>query len=128
MGPFACLSLSLARCCLVLLLTFWQLQGLAQPVQPVEKQRDHISARAWLDDPSNSLGPEQVRNMAWTPFVGPLRRGFTASTTWLRLRVEPPAVGGLSGPDPSSTLDRQRDAIFLVISRPMASSACSFPA
>ena len=99
MGPPARLPLSLARCCLVLLLALWQLQGLAQPAQPVEHQRDHISARAWLDDPTNSLGPQQVRDMAWTPYAGPLRRGFTASTTWMRLRIEPLAVGGLSGPD-----------------------------
>ncbi|NQW94773.1 MAG: hypothetical protein HQ446_12230 [Polaromonas sp.] len=82
----------LARCCLVWLLVVWQVQGLAQEAQTASS--DHISARAWLDDPSNSLGPEQVRTMAWTPYQGPLRRGFLKSTTWLRLTIDPAATDG----------------------------------
>ena len=80
---------ALVRCCLVWLLAVWQLPGLAQPAQPSRDQRDHISARAWLDDPAGSLGPEQVRSMGWTPYTGPLRRGYTDSTTWLRLKIAP---------------------------------------
>ncbi|WP_297723394.1 ATP-binding protein [Limnohabitans sp. Rim8] len=85
---------TVVRCGLLWLLLFWQLPGLAQPVEAARDSIDHISARAWLDDPSNSLGPEQVRSMAWTPFTGPLRRGFLASTTWVRLTIEPPADQG----------------------------------
>ena len=65
---------------MVWLLLVWQLPGLAQSVPPARDPLDHISARAWLDDPSNSLGPEQVRSMAWTPFTGPLGRGFLSGS------------------------------------------------
>ena len=82
---------------MVWLLLVWQLPGLAQSVPPARDPLDHISARAWLDDPSNSLGPEQVRSMAWTPFTGPLGRGFLASTTWVRLKIEPPDNQGPTG-------------------------------
>lgn len=94
------LSAILARCCLGVLLAAWQLQGLAQTERPALEQidlRDHISARAWLDDPSNNLGPEQVRAMAWVPYAGPLRLGYKASTTWLRLTIAPLAGEGLRG-------------------------------
>ena len=82
---------------MVWLLLVWQLPGLAQSVPPARDPLDHISARAWLDDPSNSLGPEQVRSMAWTPFTGPLGRGFLGSTTWVRLKIEPPDNQGPTG-------------------------------
>jgi signal transduction histidine kinase len=94
------LSAILARRCLVLLLAVWQLQALAQTEPPALEQidqRDHISARAWLDDPSNNLGPDQVRAMAWVPYVGPLRLGYKASTTWLRLTIQPLADEGRGG-------------------------------
>jgi signal transduction histidine kinase len=82
---------TVTRCGLLWLLLAWQLPGLAQPVEPARDPIDHISARAWLDDPSNSLGPEQVMSMTWTPFTGVLRRGFRVSTTWVRLTIQPPA-------------------------------------
>ena len=66
-----------------------QLTPSTQPSTPSRDARDHITARAWLDDPASSLGPDQVRSMRWTPYTGPLRRGFTDSTTWLRLRIDP---------------------------------------
>lgn len=95
---------ALVRCCLVWLLAVWQLPGLAQPAQPSRDQPDHISARAWLDDPASSLAPDQVRAMAWTPYTGPLRRGFVASTTWLRLKITPPADRGQRGADRQTRL------------------------
>jgi signal transduction histidine kinase len=85
------------RCCVVWLLLVWQLPGLAQSEPPARDWLDHISARAWLDDPTNSLGPEQVRSMPWTPFTGPLGRGFLPSTTWVRLKIEPPDNQGPTG-------------------------------
>ena len=104
---------ALLRCCLVWLLAVWQLPGLAQPAEPAQQaqqaqllsdQRDHISARAWLDDPASSLGPEQVRAMGWTTYTGPLRRGFTGSTTWLRLKIDPPADPGQRSADRQTRL------------------------
>ena len=83
------LKATLAQYCLVLLLTTVQLQGLSQTDQPKGNQRDHISARAWLEDPTHTQGPEQVRAMTWTPYEGPLRNGYSASTTWIRLKIEP---------------------------------------
>ena len=56
--------------------------------------QDAITARAWLSDPSGQLGPEQVRPMAWTPYTGRLRRGFTRDTTWVRMTIAPPAEAG----------------------------------
>ena len=81
---------SVTRCGLLWLLLAWQLPALAQPMEASRDPIDHISARAWLDDPTNSLGPEQIKSMTWTPFTGPLRRGFLKSTTWVRLTIEPP--------------------------------------
>jgi signal transduction histidine kinase len=95
---------ALVRCCLVWLLAVWQLPGLAQPAQPPRDQPDHIVARAWLDDPASSFEHDQVRAMAWTPYTGPLRRGFVASTTWLRLKVTPPADRGQRAADRQTRL------------------------
>ncbi len=58
---------------------------------------DAISARAWLSDPSGQLGPDQVRQMAWTPYTGRLRRGYTSATTWVRLTIDPPNEAGRPG-------------------------------
>ena len=90
---------SLAQCCLVVLLATWQLQGLAQTGQPTGNQRDHISVRAWFDDATNGLGHEQVSAMTWTPYVGPLRNGYTASTTWIKLKIDPLAHEAWRGAD-----------------------------
>ena len=97
---FARLIALLAHLCLVWLLASWPLQGQAQTAQPAldqQEQRDRVIAQAWLDDPTNSLGADQVRGMAWTPYVGPLRLGYKASTTWVRLTIAPLANEGLHG-------------------------------
>jgi signal transduction histidine kinase len=73
------------------LLAAGQQHGLARAEQFADARRDHISARAWLEDASNSLGYEQVRAMNWTPYVGPLRIGFRTSTTWIRLKIDAPS-------------------------------------
>ena len=98
------LSQMLARCCLMGLAALWQAPALAEPLASGHDPRDRISERAWLDDPSNSLGPEQVAAMRWTPYSGPLRRGFVASTTWLRLKIEPAPDSQGSHPDRQSLL------------------------
>ena len=79
-----------ARCCLIWVFASFHLHGVALPVPLAQDPLDLISSRAWLDDPSNSLGPDQVKAMTWTPYNGPLRRGFMSSTTWLRLKIDPP--------------------------------------
>jgi len=94
----------LACCGLIGLLVLWQGLALAQTQDLARDQRDRISERAWLDDPSHSLGPEQVRSMSWTPYSGPLRRGFVTSTTWLRLKIEPAPTSEGPHPDPQSRL------------------------
>ena len=98
------LSQMLVRCCLMGLAALWQAPGLAEPLASGHDPRDRISERAWLDDPSNKLGPEQVAAMRWTPYSGPLRRGFVASTTWLRLKIEPAPDSQGSHPDRQSLL------------------------
>lgn len=61
--------------------------------------RDHILERAWLEDSTNRLGPDQVSAMTWTPYSGALRRGYTASTTWLRLKIAAPDLRSQRNPD-----------------------------
>lgn len=48
---------------------------------------DRIIARAYVDDSSGLKTLEQVRQMPAKPFSGVLSRGFTRSSTWLRLSV-----------------------------------------
>ena len=72
-----------------LLLFTFALQVNANPLQSESDRRDYIVEFAWLDDPSNSLGPDQVKDLVFKPYANPLRRGFTASTTWIRLRIDP---------------------------------------
>lgn len=93
------LSSAWVRVCLIWLLVLWHLPAMAEAPKLAPSSRDQISERAWLDDPSNGLGPEQVRGMNWTPYNGPLRRGFQSSTTWLRLKIEPLADTGRLSPD-----------------------------
>ena len=93
------LFVSLARSCLLALLAAGPLHGQAQTQELADPGRDHISARAWLEDASNSLGYEQVRAMNWTPYEGPLRNGFRASTTWVRLKIEAPVQETRPGAD-----------------------------
>ncbi len=62
--------------------------------------RDHITARAWQEDPSNALTLEQVRQRPFTPYEGLLSRGYGNSAIWIRLRIDPAA-------NPPSTLTDQ---------------------
>jgi signal transduction histidine kinase len=55
--------------------------------------RDAVVARAWLDDPDGALSPQEASGHGWTPFSGTLTRGYTTSSTWLRLRIDPAAAG-----------------------------------
>lgn len=51
----------------------------------------HISESAWLEDPSGELTLSQVeaQPQAFTNFRGVLTRGYTPSTYWVRLRIDP---------------------------------------
>ncbi len=51
--------------------------------------RDHITERAWQEDPSNALTLEQVRQRPFTPYEGLLSRGYGNSAIWIRLRIDP---------------------------------------
>jgi signal transduction histidine kinase len=94
----------LMRGLLFCLAVLCQISMPAQAADIERDLRDLITERAWLDDPSNSLGPEEVLNGHWTPYSGPLRRGFKTSSTWLRLRIEPPKPGISQGTDREARL------------------------
>lgn len=53
--------------------------------------QDHITQRAWLEDPTGQLAWGDVRQLPTQPFVGTLNRGFGAGVLWLRLRIDPQA-------------------------------------
>lgn len=53
------------------------------------RAQDHITERAWLQDPGGQLGWDDVRQLPAQPFVGTLNRGFGTGVLWLRLRIDP---------------------------------------
>ena len=66
-----------------LLLWAWALQpALAQ---------DHITHRAWLEDPTGQLTWPQVVSEPTQPFEGVLSRGFGKAVVWVQLRIDPGA-------------------------------------
>ncbi len=74
----------------------WLLVTLCAPLAvhaAPEALRDAIVERTWLDDPQGTLSPREALAGQWTPFSGSLSRGYTASTTWLRLKIDPAAAG-----------------------------------
>ena len=54
--------------------------------------QDHITQRAWLDDPGGQLSWAQVQEKPFQPFTGMLSRGFGDSVIWLKLRIDPEAI------------------------------------
>lgn len=52
---------------------------------------DHITARAWVEDPSGQMTLEQVKKEAVLPFSGALSRGYGTGAIWLRLSIDPAA-------------------------------------
>lgn len=58
--------------------------------------RDGVTHRSWLDDPDGTLLAQDVLGRNWTRFDGPLSLGFTRSTTWVRLTIDPAAAGPAS--------------------------------
>lgn len=49
----------------------------------------HVIERAWLEDPSGTLGIDEVRTRPVRPYTGVLGRGYGTSAIWIRLRIDP---------------------------------------
>ena len=78
-----------------LLLIGW---GSAKAQASERDDHDGVIERRWLDDPSGTLSPQAALAGDWKPFQGSLSRGYTLSTTWLRLKIDPDAAGPASIP------------------------------
>lgn len=76
--------------------------------EPLAGERDAVVERRWLDDPGSHLTPQAALQRAWTPFTGPLSRGFTTSSTWVRLKIDPAAAG-------PGTLASDRRLVLLIM-------------
>jgi signal transduction histidine kinase len=50
--------------------------------------QDHISERAWLEDPSGQMTWEEVQQAPFKAYTGTLSKGFGSSAIWLRLRID----------------------------------------
>ena len=61
---------------------------LASPV----KAQDHITQRAWLNDPGGQLSWAQAQEQSFQPYTGMLSRGFGDSVIWLKLHIDPQAT------------------------------------
>lgn len=72
-----------ARCLLLALL--WASLG----TPALARMHDHISQRAYWEDPSGQATLEQARAQDFTPFQGVLSRGYTTSAIWVQLRITP---------------------------------------
>lgn len=65
----------------------WLVWALLVPM--LASARDHVTERAWQEDPSNALTLEEVRQRPFTPYEGLLSRGYGNSAIWIRLRIDP---------------------------------------
>jgi hypothetical protein len=75
------------------LLGAWMLAWAQEPGHTTQPSKDAVIERSWLGDPDSSLSPQAALAGSWKPFSGPLSRGFTASTTWVRVKIDPAAAG-----------------------------------
>lgn len=65
----------------VLALGFWTLVGQAH---------DFVTERAWVEDPAGTMTLAEAQQAKTTPFENKyFTRGFSQSTFWLRLRIDP---------------------------------------
>ncbi len=53
---------------------------------------------AYLHDEASTHSIDSVQSLAFTPYQGSLRLGFTKGDTWLRLRIQAPETGLAAGP------------------------------
>ena len=51
--------------------------------------KDHIIAWSYYDDPTGRLGIVQIQDQPFRPVQGMLSEGYTNSSVWLRLTIEP---------------------------------------
>lgn len=58
-------------------------------VSNASRAGNRILASDWLEDPTHALSIVDLPSQTFRPFVMPLARGYTASTTWVRLRIAP---------------------------------------
>ena len=92
-------ALSLSSCLLILLA--WLLTAMPGALHAQGSEvdgHDGVTHRSWLDDPDGTFSPQDVLGRSWRRFDGPLSRGFTRSTTWVRLTIDPAAAGPASLP------------------------------
>jgi signal transduction histidine kinase len=69
--------------------------------------KDHITQRAWLDDPGAQLSWPDVQTHPFQPFQGMLSQGFGESVIWLKFRINPD-VAKPSNQDPERLVLRIR--------------------
>lgn len=60
--------------------------------------QDHISARAWLEDPTGQMQWPEVTQQPVQSYDGVLSRGFGSSVIWVRLRIDPHAASANRSP------------------------------
>jgi signal transduction histidine kinase len=53
------------------------------------RAQDHITERAWLDDPQGQMRWPDIQNHHFAPYSGVLNKGFGHSVIWLRLKLDP---------------------------------------
>ena len=71
---------------------------------PAALAQDHITARAWLEDPTLQMTWQEAQQAPVQTYTGTLSKGFGPSAIWLRLRI-----------DPNSSDSSQRSADRLVL-------------
>lgn len=89
-GPFVPVLFTRIDCCWLRWDVMFRvlLLGCLMGAYPAHAQ-DHITERAWLEDPTGQMTLAQVQQQAPQPFQGTLSRGFGAGVLWLRLRIDP---------------------------------------
>lgn len=73
--------------------------------------QDHITERAWLDDPTGQMQWPEVTEQPVQPYEGVLSRGFGTSVTWVQLRIDPHAAS--PSPRPSDRLILRIRPVYL---------------
>lgn len=73
--------------------------------------KDHITERAWLDDPTGQMQWPEVTQQPVQPYDGVLSRGFGTSVTWVQLRIDPHAAS--ASPSPSDSLILRIRPVYL---------------
>ena len=51
--------------------------------------QDHITARAWREDPTGQMTWQDVQSQPFQPYTHALSKGFGSSAIWLKLRIDP---------------------------------------